>query len=152
MYVVVVIVAGVVGCVALVAAILAVVFGVIRRRLAAEAARLTDVVLDSGMVTMTTRFNGFRSERLIRSGYRRNPTQAVLTRSHFHLLERPQVYGVFTHEELGRFSVGVTSGSLHLRSSDPPRAQGTIDYRIPVRDPDEWVSALLAAGAQRADS
>jgi hypothetical protein len=147
---VVLLVAGVVvGSVAFVAAVLAVVVALIRRRLAEQAASLDDVMLDSGYVKMATRFDGFRSPTLIRSGYRRNPARVVLTRTHLHLLEQPQVYGVFALEDLSHFTAATQEGALHLRSTEPPGATGTVDYRIPVSDPDRWVEALIAAGARR---
>lgn len=135
--------------VVLTAAILFVVFAAIRRRIDADADRLVDVVLDSGVTKMTTRFDGFRTEGLVRGGMRRNHVRAVLTASHLHLLERPQRYGVFEHGDLSRFTVGIVGDDLHLQSTDPPRAVGAIDYRISVSDPARWVEALVAAGARR---
>jgi hypothetical protein len=128
-------------------AILAVVVAVIRRRIDAAAARLGTAELDSGTTKMATRFEGFRSEHLTRGGYRRNPVRAVLTATHLHLVEVPQHYGVFARSDLSRFTVGMQDGQLWLRSTDPPEATGTIDYRIDVEDPARWVRALIDAGA-----
>ena len=143
------VVLGVVGPLALTAAILFVVFAAIRRGIDADASALGGVVLDSGITKMTTRFTGFRSEALVRGGMRRNHVRAVLTSSHLHLVERPQRYGIFERAELSRFTVGVAGDDLHLRSTDPPRAVGEVDYRIAVGDPERWVAALVAAGARR---
>lgn len=140
---------GVVGSLVVTAAILFVVFAAIRRRIDALANRLDDVTLDSGVTKMTTRFVGFRAEGLVRGGLRRNHVRAVLTSSHLHLVEQPQVYGVFEHGELSRFTVGIVGKDLHLRTADPPRAVGEVDYRIAVSDPERWVEALVAVGARR---
>lgn len=138
------------ACVVLPVAILVVVFAMIRRRIGAAVARLGVAELDSGTTTMATRFEGFRSERLTRGGYRRNPARAVLTATHLHLVEVPQHYGVFERSDLTRFTVGIQDGQLWLRSTDPPDATGTIDYRIKVDDPERWVHALVNAGARPA--
>ena len=140
---------GVGGPVVLTVVILFVVFAAIRRRIDADANRLDDIVLDSGVTKMTTRFKGFRTEGLVRGGMRRNHVRAVLTASHLHLVERPQVYGIFEHGDLSRFTVGIVGEHLHLWSADPPRAVGEVDYRIAVSDPARWVEALVAAGARR---
>lgn len=123
-------------------------FGMIRRSIDIEAASLDQVELDSGRVTMTVRFEDFRSDRLVRSGLRRNPARAVLTSTHLRLIERPQHYGIFERADLPRFTVATVDGALRLRSTDPPHAVGTITYRLPVGDPDEWVGALVRAGAR----
>lgn len=136
------------GSVVLTTSILVVVFATIRRRIDQEAQQLDDVVLDTGATKMTTRYDGFRSEQLVRGGLRRNHVRAVLTETHLHLIERPQHYGVFARADLPRFTVGVVGNDLHLRSTDPPEATGTIDYRIRVDDPMRWVEALRAAGAR----
>lgn len=118
---------------------------VARRRRATQPDRADD---DSGITKMTTRFDHFRSERLVRGGVRRNHVRAVLTETHLHLLERPQRYGVFSRADLPRFTVGLVGTRLHLRSVDPPDATGTIDYQVDVDDPARWVGALVAAGAR----
>jgi hypothetical protein len=137
--------------VVLMVGIFVVVFGLIRRRIGVTAGRLGVAELDSGTTKMVTRFDDFRSERLVRGGYRRNPVRAVLTATHLHLIEVPQRYGIFERSDLARFTVGIQDGQLWLRSTDPPDATGTIDYRIEVDDPERWVHALLAAGARPAD-
>ncbi len=138
------------GFIGLMVVIFLTVFGAIRRQIAAEAAGLKDKELDSGMTKMTTRYGSFRSEQMMRGGLRRNYVQAVLTATHLHLIERPQRYGIFKRADLAKFSVGTLDGILHLRSTEPPDATGTIDYRIDVADPERWVNALSDAGAQRA--
>ena len=130
------------------AVILVVVFGRVRRSIAS--ASFDEVELDSGLVTMTSRFVGFRSARLIRSGFRRAPARAVLTASHLHLVERPQRYGVFERRDLVRFTVGESVGGLQLRSEDPSGATGAVEYVVPVADPTRWIEALVHAGARRA--
>lgn len=140
---------GAAGPLVLTAAILFVVFAAIRRRIDRAASEIGGALLDSGVTKMTTRFHGFRTEDIARRGLRRNHVRAVLTSSHLHLVERPQVYGIFERDELSRFTVGVVGDSLHLVSNDPPRAVGTVDYRIAVSDPGRWVEALVAAGARR---
>lgn len=138
------------GALALTALILFVVFSALRGQISAEAARLANKELDSGLVKMTTRYDQFRTGRLYRGGLRMNYTQVVLTKTHLHLIERPQWYGVFPRAELSKFTVGIVDGKLHLHSQSPPNATGGIDYRIPVADPERWVKALAAAGAKRA--
>lgn len=138
----------VVGSIVLTTAILVVVFVGIRRGIDRDAQRLDGVVLDSGVTKMTTRFDGFRSEQLVRGGLRRNHVRAVLTETHLHLVERPQRYGIFRRADLPRFTVGIVEDRLHLRSTDPPEATGTIGYQIDVDDPARWVDALVAAGAR----
>ncbi len=144
----VIVLIGIIGSLALTATILAVVFTAIRRGIDREVAQLDHVIIDSGPTTMTTRFHQFRSETLHRGGLRRNNVRVVLTATHLHLVERPQRYGVFERSDLPAFTVGVESGALSLRSTNPPRATGTIDYRIEVDDPARWVEALVSAGAR----
>lgn len=143
----VVVLAVVAAYIVLMVGIFVIVFGLIRRRIGVAASRLGVAELDSGTTKMVTRFEAFRSERLVRGGYRRNPVRAVLTATHLHLIEVPQRYGIFERSDLARFTVGTQDGKLWLRSTDPPEATGTIDYRIDVDDPERWVRALLAAGA-----
>ncbi len=139
------------GALVLTFLILFVVFSALRGQISAEAARLANKELDSGLVKMTTRYDQFRTGRLYRGGgLRMNYTQVVLTKTHLHLIERPQWYGVFPRAELAKFTVGILDGKLHLHSKSPPNATGGIDYRIPVADPEHWVKALAAAGAKRA--
>jgi hypothetical protein len=126
------------------------IFGALRRQISAAAAALTDKELDSGVTKMTTRYKQFKSADLMRGGLRRNYVQAVLTKTHLHLIERPQRYGIFKREDLGNFTVGTIDGMLHLHSKTPPDATGGIDYRIDVAEPERWVKALVAAGAKRA--
>ena len=144
----VVILLGVIGSLVLTAAILVIVFAAIRRGIDREVAQLDQVIIDSGATKMTTRFHGFRSGSLQRGGLRRNHVRAVLTATHLHLVERPQRYGVFEHAELPLFTVGVEQGAVSLHSAHPPRASGTVDYRIEVNDPERWVAALVSAGAR----
>ncbi|NUP10701.1 MAG: hypothetical protein HOW73_32050 [Polyangiaceae bacterium] len=139
------------GPVVLTLVILTVVFAAIRRSIAREAATLEGVVRDSGPIKVTTRFRRFRSARVYRGGgIRVTPAQLVLTATHLHVLERPQLYGRFKREDLARFTVGVLDGRLHLFSKDPPDASGEIDYRFRVDDPETWAGVLADAGAKRA--
>lgn len=137
----------VVGSLGGTAAILVGVFAAIRRGIDRDAAVLQGIELDSGTTKIVTRFDQFRSERLIRGGYRRNYGRAVLTSTHLHIIERPQRYGIFERADLARFSVGSVDGSLVLCSTDPPEATGTITYEIPLSDPTPWIAALRRAGA-----
>ncbi len=138
-----------VGICVLVAAILFVTFAVIGRRIDAAAAALPGVELDSGRVRLTTRFDGFRSQQLRRGGIRTAPARVVLTSTHLHVVERPQRYGRFARADLGRFGVRADGRAVVLRSTDPPGASGTIEYRFPADDAARWVAALTAAGASQ---
>jgi hypothetical protein len=136
----------------IVALVLVLVFGAVRRAIdrAAEALASEGIELDSGPVTLTTRMQSFRSPELYGGGLRRTPARLVLTTQRLHLLQRPQRYGILERADLGRFTVGILDGKLHLHSTEPPNATGSIDYRAQVDNPDAWVTALTAAGARRA--
>lgn len=141
-----------IGPLVLVPVVLMIVFAQIRRVIDRDAAALAGegIELDSGRVTVTTRYRRFRTSKLYRGGgIRRTPARLVLTRHRLHILERPQRYGIIDRAELHRFTVGVLFGALHLSSSDPPGASGSIDYRVRVPDVGAWVAALAAAGARR---
>jgi hypothetical protein len=144
-----------VGPLALVATVLWIVFSLVRKAIARAAAALgpEGIELDSGPITVTTRYRKFRAPRIYSSGgVHRGPSWVVLTKRRLHILKRPQFYGIIERESLGRFSVGVEKGRLRLSSDDPPGATGHIEWKIPVADPAAWVSALRAAGAREMES
>jgi len=137
----------------IVVVVLVVVFGAIRKALdrAAEALAPEGVELDSGRVTVTTRYKSFRAPGITHyGGIKRVPARLVLTKQRLHILMRPQRYGIFERSTLDKFTVGTLDGKLHLHSSEPPGASGSVDYRVAVPDVDSWVTALAAAGAKRA--
>lgn len=139
------------GIFALVAAILGTVFFLIGRALDRERARLDaeGVVMASSRVVITTRYKNFRAPGLRSTSYRKKPGYLVLTRERLLVLERPQRYGVFARGDLGCFQVGVLEGGvLRLYSDEPPGATGSVDYRVPVRDPASWMNALIEAGVR----
>jgi hypothetical protein len=141
------------GSFALVLVVLVVVFAGIKKAIAraAEALSSEGVELDSGPVTVTTRFQKFRSpEILAAGGIRRNPARIVLTKQRLHILQRPQRYGIFDRDKLSHFTVTIEGGALKLESSDPPGASGSVSYSVEMPELDRWVSALVAAGAKRA--
>ena len=143
----------IVGTLALVASILVIVFGAVRKAVdrAAEALAPEGIELDSGPLKLTVRMRDFRTPTFYSGGgISVVPARVVLTKQRLHLLARPQRYGIIDRSGLGAFTVGVVDGRLHLQATDPPGATGSIDYRIPVRDPDAWVTALRAAGARTA--
>lgn len=142
--------AAIAGSIAFTVLVIVLVFTLIRRSITREANALADVELDSGPVKLTTRYQRFKTSRMYRGGgIRMTPAHLVLTKTHLHILERPQLYGIIARADLARFTVGTLDNRLHLRSEDPPNASGTIDYRVPVADPDRWVAALSAIGARR---
>jgi hypothetical protein len=144
---------GIVALLALVGATLWVVFFLIQRAIDRDAAALQPegVELDSGPLTLTTRYRNFRAPGIYAlAALRRTPGRIVLTARRLHILCRPQRYGIIDRDELHRFTVRVLDGRLQLRSEDPPGASGTIDFRAPVPDPGAWVTALIRAGAKEA--
>jgi hypothetical protein len=135
----------------LVVAVLALVFAAIRKAIdrAAHALGPEGIEHDSGPVTVTTRMRDFRAPDFYSGGgLRRNPARVVLTKQRLYILQRPQRYGVIDRAGLAKFTVGIVDNKLRLRTDEPPGASGSIDYRIPVRDPETWVGALTAAGAR----
>jgi hypothetical protein len=137
----------------LVTAALVIVFAAVRKAIdrAAEALAAEGIELDSGPVTATTRMRNFRAANLYSGGgIRRNPARVVLTKQRLYIVQRPQRYGVIDRADLAKLTVGILDGKLHLQSDEPPGASGSIDYRIPLRDPETWVAALAGAGARRA--
>lgn len=143
----------IVGPLVLVTAVLVIVFAAIRKAIdrAADALAPEGIELDSGRITVTTRLRNYRGPGIYSGGgIRRNPARAVLTKERLYILQRPQRFGVIDRADLAKFTVGTLDGKLHLRSEQPPGATGTIDFRIPVRDPETWVAALAGAGASRA--
>ncbi|MGE0548851.1 MAG: hypothetical protein AB7O24_20450 [Kofleriaceae bacterium] len=142
-----------VGPLVAVAAVLVIVFAMIRRAIdrAADALTPEGIELDSGPVTVTTRLRNYRAPGFYSGGaYRRNPARVVLTKQRLYILQRPQRFGVIDRADLAAFTIGILDGKLQLRSDKPPGATGSIDFRIPVRDPDAWVARLASAGASRA--
>lgn len=131
---------------------LVIVFAAIRKAIdrAAEGLAPEGIELDSGRVTATTRMRDFRAPNIYSGGIRRNPARVVLTKQRLHILQRPQRYGIINRADLARFTVGILDRKLHLHTTDPPGASGSIDYRIAMPDPDLWVRALAEAGARRA--
>jgi hypothetical protein len=118
---------------------------------AAEALASEGVELDSGRVVATTRMRRFRAPGLyVGGGIRRTPARLVLTKQKLHIVMRPQRYGILERSTLDKFTVGILDGKLHLQSSDPPGATGSVDYRVKLADPEKWVAALTAAGAKPA--
>ncbi|MBA3391673.1 MAG: hypothetical protein H0T89_03465 [Deltaproteobacteria bacterium] len=144
-----VLVLSIIGPLVVVAVVLVIVFGAVRRAIdrAAESVAVEGVELDSGPVTVTVRMRDFRAPGIRSGGIRRVPGRIVLTRRRLHILGRPQRYGIFDRADLDRLTVGIFDGRLHLYSTDPPGATGSIDYRVPIKDPERWVAALTAAGA-----
>ncbi len=143
----------IIGPLVLVTVVLVIVFAAVRKAIdrAAEGLASEGIELDSGPVTVTTRMRSFRAPGIISAGgIRRNPARVVLTKQRLHILQRPQRYGIIERADLARFTLDNVDGKLRLRSEGPPGASGEIDYRIPVRDLDEWMAALGAAGARRA--
>lgn len=139
------------GPLTLVATVLTIVFSLVRRAVDRAAAALANegVVLDSGPLTLTTRYRSFRSAAIYSSSsIQRVPGRIVLTNQRLHLLRRPQRYGVFERSELPKLSVDVFEGMLRIHSDDPPNASGHVDFRAPVTDPQAWLKALVEAGAK----
>jgi hypothetical protein len=140
------------GPLLLVTIVLSVVFWAVRRALERAIDEISGegIELDSGVVKLTTRYDSFSSARVSASkmvGLGR--ARLVLTKQRFHVIKRPQRYGIFARAALPRLTVGVLDGRLHIRSEDPPEATGIFDYRAQVADPQAWVEALAAAGAVR---
>jgi hypothetical protein len=141
------------GPLVLTGAVLFTVFSLIRRAVAAAAAGLVSegIELDSGPVPVITRYRQFRAPGMyLVAGVNRSSGRIVLTKKRLHVIKRPQRYGIIEREWLAHFSVGIDAGRLHIHATDPPGATGTIDYHVPVSDPEQWVSALRAAGARDA--
>jgi hypothetical protein len=141
-----------VGVFALVALMLVVVFAGIKKAIAraAEALAPEGIELDSGPVTVATRFKGFRAPGIYSNAYRRNPARIILTKQRLHIVQRPQRYGIIDRDKLSHFTVTTEGDVLKLASSDPPGASGTVSYSVRIPELDRWVSALVAAGARRA--
>ena len=141
------------GPLVLVVILLVIVFAAVRKAIdrAAETLSSEGIELDSGQVTLTTRFKSFSAPGIMRyGGIKRVPARLVLTKQRLHIVQRPQRYGIFERSTLDQFTVGTLDGKLHLHSSTPPGASGAIDYRVAVPDTERWVTALAAAGAKRA--
>lgn len=129
------------------------VFALIKRAIAraAEALASEGVELDSGPLTVTTRFKNFRSPEIyLSSAWRRNPGRIVLTKQRLHVLLRPQRYGIIERATLSHFTVDRDGEALRIHSADPPGASGSVTYSARVPDPDAWIAALATAGAKRA--
>jgi hypothetical protein len=147
-----------VGIPVLVLTILAVVFVLVRRSVSRRVAETREqaaregVVLDAGPVWMTVRYNGFRSSNIaVGTGIFKTRVTALLTKERLHFLPGSRRYFSVVRADLGRFEVGLADdGALHLRTSDPPNASGSLDYRLAVPDADKWVGALTEAGARKA--
>jgi hypothetical protein len=147
------VVIAIVGAFALVTLILVLVFSAVRKAIdgAAESLAPEGVELDSGRLNVTMRMRDFRTPTFYSGGgIKVVPGRVVLTKQRLHILTRPQRYGIIERADLGAFTVGILDGRLHLQATDPRGATGSIDYRIPVRDPSVWVAALTGAGAKAA--
>jgi hypothetical protein len=111
------------------------------------------ILLDSGRVPMTLRFQGFRGPRVaIGVGVRSGPGRLVLTQkrlSFVPMMQNRYGFAVVMRDELGRFRVDSAEGRLHLHTTNPPNGSGTVDIMVSVASPDEWITALASAGAQR---
>ena len=141
------------GALVLTASVLAIAFALVRRAInrAAEALQVEGVELDSGMVRAMVRYRGYRAPGGVHhGGVRVVPARVVLTSRRLHLVQRPQRVGVFERSDLTRFTVSVGNHRLVLHSDAPPGASGSITYVLRVPDPERWVAALRAAGAQAA--
>lgn len=133
-----------------------VVFTMVARttRRAREALEQEGVVLDSSSQWITVRMNKFRRQgRYTSNAISKGRGYVVFTRQALVVLSGSAGTGTGIRcpsSELGRFSVGIINGKLHLVSDSPPGATGHIDYRIAAPDPERWVTTLCAAGAQPA--
>jgi hypothetical protein len=142
----------VVAPMALVGVMLVIVFAAIKRAIDRAAAKLSGegIELDSGPLTLTTRYRDFRTATMYSGGgINRVPARLVLTGKRLHILRCPQRYGIIERDALTHFTARVDGERLHLVAVDPPGATGTIDFRAPVPDPSTWVAALVAAGAKK---
>jgi len=144
----------VVGTLVFVGTLLLLIFSAVRRSIARQLVALASegIVLDSGSVHMKLRFRNFRGPRVaIGVGVRAGPGRMVLTQQRLTFVPMGQNrYGFASldREMLGRFSVGVDEGRLHMHSDDPPNASGTVDLFLSVANPARWVDALTTAGAR----
>jgi hypothetical protein len=95
----------------------------IRRATARTIAELTaeGIVLDSGRVPMTFRFQGFRGPRVsIGVGVRSGPGRLVLTQKRLSFVAMQQNrygFGAVARQELNRFRVDSADGRLNLASA-----------------------------------
>ncbi len=108
------------------------------------------VVLEAGPQWITVRFRNFRSPGRTRGGaLEKTWTTLVLTRAgRIVLLPISTRYWL----EPTRVTVGVTDGALHIKSDQPSGegVSGSVDYRVTMADPQEWVNALTKVGARAA--
>jgi hypothetical protein len=143
-----------IGIPVFVTAILFVVFRAVQKAIARQRAELEreGIERDSGLLWITARFTNFRGPGFYAGrsvGKARG--RLVLTRERLVVLTGagPRRYGAFSRADLGQFVVSTAEdGALHIHSDSPPGATGSLDYRVPVSDPVNWVTALTAAGAK----
>jgi hypothetical protein len=140
-----------------VAGILLVVFTLVRRsiRRQVEGARRQaegeGIVLDSGPIWMTIRYNGFRSSNLmIGAGIRKTRATLLLTRERLTFVPGSRHYFTVNKADFPRFNVVTEDGAVRMHTDNPPAASGSLDYRFAVSDPAAWASALADAGARKA--
>jgi hypothetical protein len=141
-----------IGIPVIVIAFLAFVFSRVRAANAARYATLAHegIVLDSGPRWITLRLHGYRAPGIAASAaIEKVRATLILTERSLALIPGLRALSTIARTDLARFTVRrADDGALHLSSSEPPNASGTIDIRIPGDDVDRWLAALVEAGAQ----
>jgi len=141
------------GILAFVAALLVFIFRGVRAAAARQRAELDAerVVLDSGRVPMTARFNGFRTQGMAMGvGVMKGMTTLVLTQRRLVFVPSRRQFLRIDRQDLDRYTASIDGGALRLHSDNPPNASGTVEFRVSVSDAPAWLRALGEAGAKTA--
>ncbi|HEY4220451.1 MAG TPA: hypothetical protein VGO62_03895 [Myxococcota bacterium] len=141
-----------VGIPVLVLGILAIVFSQVKKAAARarQALEHEGILLDSGKRWVTLHLRGYRAPGIaVGAGLQKLRCAVILTKKTLALIPGYRAFTRIHTNELSHYTVGVADdGALRIHSDDPPRASGSIDYRVPVDDASAWVRALVDMGAK----
>ena len=133
------------ACIAVFCAVLVFIILRIVRAMAAKTIQLLEqtdgVVRRSGRLTTTVHLTGYRSTEMTSSMISRRKAELILTKRGLVLVTP---YAIRLGDApFSALSVKVNkAGVLHLKTSQPPEASGTVEVWIKVNAPLEWVDAL----------
>jgi hypothetical protein len=140
-----------VGSLLLVGAILVVVFAVVRRGTRRRVASLVAqrrVVRRSGDRIVTLRFRKYRSARMY-ALYRlkKNYGEVVLLDDELIAASGLLVFR-FTPADIASIEAWVEGETLHLKTAEPPDAEGELQISVRVPDAADWTRVLRERGAR----